>query len=105
MITAGEGKYQVWLKREEVGNQLVYILGGGEKPHIGSMVLKIPGKECQTVKLEDHYDHVVLEPIAEAASEKYQTKVVALGGVHVDNATKDEIDILIANCRELIRSI
>lgn len=105
MITAGEGKYRVWLKREEVGNQLVYILGGGEKSHIGSVVIKIPGEECRVMKLEDHYDHVVLEPIAEAACEKYQTKVVALGGVHVDNATKDEIDILIANCRELIRSI
>ena len=105
MITAGDGKYRVWLKREEVGNQLVYILGGGEKSHIGSVVLKIPGEECRTMKLEGHYDHVVLEPIAVEACEKYQTKVVALGGVHVDNATKDEIDILIANCRELIRSI
>lgn len=105
MNTFGEGKYRVWLRAEEIGSDLLLILGGGERPHIGAMVLKIPGRPAEIVTLDNHYDHVVLEPIAEAASDRYQKKVVAIGGVHVENASKDEIDLLVKNCKELIKFI
>jgi hypothetical protein len=105
MITAGEGKYKVWLKLEMLSNERVYILGGGERPHVGSVVVKEPEKELRIMKLEGHYDHMVLEPIAIAACEKYKTKIVAVGGVHVDNASKDEIDLLVKNCKELSECI
>lgn len=139
MITAGEGKYRVWLKQEDLGNDLLYILGGGERPHVGGVVVKVPGTGCGTsgrtgdgigdgtgggtgdetgdgtgnaagektkvLKLENHYDHLVLEPLAEAACRKYNKTVVVVGGIHVDNASKDEIDKLIANCEELKKCI
>jgi hypothetical protein len=31
--------------------------------------------------------------------------VVAVGGVHVDNATKKEIDLLVENCKKLAKKI
>jgi hypothetical protein len=105
MITAGEGKYKVWLKLEMLSNERVYILGGGERPHIGSVVVKEPGKETRILKMEGHYDHKVLEPIARAACDMYNTKVVAIGGVHVENAKKEEIDLLVKNCKELSECI
>ena len=105
MNTSGEGRYKVWLKKEEIGEDLVYILGGGERSHIGSVVVKEPGEESKFIKLEGHYDHVVLEPIAVKACDKYGKTVVAVGGVHVDNASKDEIDLLIYNCREFLECI
>lgn len=105
MITSGEGKYRVWLKEERIGEDRLYILGGGEKPHIGGVVIMEPGKELQIVRLENHYDHVVLGPIAEEASTKYQVTAVAVGGIHIDNASKDEIDIIVNNCRELMKCI
>jgi hypothetical protein len=105
MITAGEGKYKVWLKEEMLSNERVYILGGGERPHIGGIVVKDPGKDPRITKLENHYDHIVLEPIAQAACEKYGTRVVVVGGIHVDSASKKEIDMLVENCRELSECI
>lgn len=105
MITAGKGKYKVWLKEENLSHERLYILGGGERPHIGGVVIIEPGKKANVVKFEGHYDHIVLEPIAEEACKKYNTKVVAVGGVHVDNASKKEIDILVKNCRELVKCI
>ncbi|UCG70864.1 MAG: hypothetical protein JSV09_07675 [Thermoplasmata archaeon] len=105
MITAGSGKYRVWLKEENLDNERLYILGGGERSHIGGVVIIEPGKKANVVKLEGHYDFIVLEPIAEEACKKYNTKVVAVGGVHVDNASKEEIDILVKNCRELVKCI
>ena len=105
MLTSGKGKYKVWLEQKKVGQDLIYFLGGGEKPHIGSVVVCEPGKKTQVVKLEGHYDDIVLKPIAEAACKKYKTKVVAVGGVHIDNATKEEIELLVKNCRDLIKKL
>ena len=102
MITSGEGKYKVRLEEKKIGND---ILGGGEQPHIGGVVICEPNKNPQVIRLEGHYDAVVLKPIAEAACKKYKTKVVAVGGVHVDNATKEEIEKLVENCKELVKCI
>ena len=105
MVTSGEGKYKVFLEEKKIDDDLIYILRGGEKPHIGGIVVCEPGKKPRVVKLEGHYDYIVLEPIAVAACKKYDKKVVAIGGVHVDNATKDEIDLLVKNCKELVKCI
>ena len=79
-----------------------FFLGGGERSHIGGVVICEPGKPAQAIRLTGHYDDVVLKPIAEIACEKYKTKVVAIGGVHIAHATKREIDLLIKNCKELV---
>jgi hypothetical protein len=105
MITSGKGKYKVWLKREKIGDDLVFFLGGGERSHIGGVVICQPGKPVQAIRLTGHYDDIVLQPIAELACSKYKTKVVALGGVHVDHATKQEIDLLVENCKKLVERI
>jgi len=105
MITSGKGKYKVFLEKKEIDTDLIYILGGGERPHIGGVVICEPNQETRVIKFENHYDTIVLQPIAEAACKKYKQKVVAIGGVHVDNATKEEIDKLVENCKELIKCI
>lgn len=105
MLTCGKGKYKVWLEQKKIGQDLIYFLGGGEKPHVGSVVVCEPGKKTKVVKLEGHYDDVVLKPIAEAACKKYKTTVVAVGGVHVDNATDEEINLLVKNCYDLIKKL
>ena len=105
MITSGEGKYKVFLEEKKIGADFIYILGGGERSHIGGVVICEPGKEPNAIRLEGHFDDIVLLPIAEAACKKYKTKVVAVGGVHVDNASQDEIDLLVNNCKELVKCI
>ena len=105
MIISGEGKYRVWLEQKKLDDGLIYILGGGEKSHIGGIVICEPGKPSNVIRLEGHYDDIVLKPIAEASCKKYGVKVVAIGGVHVDNATKKEINILVKNCKGLVKCI
>ena len=105
MITSGRGKYTVWLRRYEIGEDLVFLLGGGERSHVGGVVIAEPGKKIQAIRLSGHYDDIVLKPIAETACKKYKTKVIAIGGVHVDNATKEEINLLVKNCEKLVKKI
>ena len=101
MHTFGEGKYQVWLEKKHLGDDLLLILGGGEKPHLGAIIICEPKKPIQVVKMQGHYDHIVIKPLAEKACTKYHTRVIAVGGIHIDNASKEEIKILVENCKEL----
>jgi hypothetical protein len=105
MITSGEGKYKVFLEKRKLDRNIVYILGGGERSHIGGVVICEPDKKPNAIRLVGHYDDVVLKPIAEEACKKYKTTIVAVGGVHVDNASKEEIEILVKNCKELLKCI
>ena len=105
MITSGDGKYKVWFEEKKIGDDILYVLGGGERTHIGGIVVCEPDKTPRVIRLEGHYDDIVLKPIAEMACKKYKTKVVALGGVHIDNASKEDIDKLVENCRSLIACI
>ncbi len=105
MITSGEGKYKVFLEEKKIGDDIIYVLSGGEKSHIGGIVVCEPRKDPKIIHLENHYDYVILEPIAKTACEKYKTTVVAVGGVHIDNASKQEIEIIIENCKELLKCI
>jgi hypothetical protein len=105
MITSGKGKYEVWLRLIKIGDDRIYILGGGEKPHVGGIVICEPNKSTNTINFKGHYDNIVLKLIAEAACKKYKTKIVSIGGVHVENASKVEIDRLVQNCKGLIKCI
>lgn len=105
MITYGDGKHRVWLKRIELDEDLVYVLGGGEKSHVGSVAIMVPGENCNVITRKGHYDHVVIKPIAEAICERYGQTVVVVGGIHVDDATKEDIEILKRNCEELVKCI
>ncbi|MBU7016673.1 MAG: hypothetical protein HXS44_04145 [Theionarchaea archaeon] len=105
MIYSGEGRYRVWLKVEIIGEDRLYILGGGENPHIGGMVVMEPGKEALILRLGNHYDYQVLQPLAEEACRKYEVTAAAVGGIHIDNASKEEIQIIVDNCKELMKCI
>jgi gallate decarboxylase subunit D len=101
MITSGEGRLQVHLDIQKIGPDFLFILGGGEQPHIGGVIVCTPNEDPKVIRLGSHYDYLVLEPLAVKACRKYKTTVVAVGGIHIDHARKDEIDMIIKNCEKL----
>ena len=102
---AGEGRCRVWLEKRELEDGLVYVLGGGESSHIGGVIYNEPGKPLELIEIGSHHDPEVLIPIAKASCQRYGKPVVVTGGIHIDNATKDEIDTIINNCKELLKCI
>lgn len=105
MHTAGTGKYRVWMEKKSFDEGILLIVGGGEKSHIGGIVVAEPEKKPQVTRFPGHYDDIILQPLAEEACRKYHTRVVALGGIHVDNASQKEIEQLVENGRGLIPCI
>ena len=100
-ISAGKGKYQVWFEKHPIGSDILFILGGGQIPHIGGIVVCEPDQPPQIIKLGNHYDHQVLQPLAETACKRYNTTIVAVGGIHIDQATKEDISKILENCKKL----
>lgn len=105
MITSGKGKHKVFLKEISVGSDKLFFLYGGDKPHIGGIAICSPGEKSKTISLQHHKDNIVLLPIAEKGCSKYKVTTVAVGGIHIDNATKNDIDIILKNCKELLSCI
>jgi len=101
MITLGKGKHRVNLEKHRIGDDFLLVLQGGQRPHIGAVVTCQPGKASSIVKLGEHKDHIVLRPLAETMCKKYGVTVVAVGGIHIDDATKEDIDLVIQNCKRL----
>ncbi len=105
MISEGKGKYKVWLKELKQGKDIILLLGGGERPHIGSVVLCEPGKKPRTLNRKWHFDWMVAKPIAKRICKKRGKPVVCIAGIHIDNATKEEIELLKENCKKIEKKI
>jgi hypothetical protein len=101
VISAGSGKFRVWLRETRHGDDVVLFLGGGEKPHVGSVIICEPGKKARVVNRKGHFDWMVAKPMAEKLCRKTKKPVVCIAGVHVDNATREDIGLLKRNCREI----
>lgn len=105
MKSAGKGKYRVWAREEKIGKDAIVTVGGGERPHIGSVIVCEPGKKAKTMTLLTHKDYVIGKPIAEKLCRKRNKTIVCICGVHVNNASKDEIRLLVKNGKELERKL
>lgn len=106
-VQAGEGKYTVSITATATGNGIILQLLGGEKPHVGAVVIGLPRPSladpaqisCNSivVPLLGHKDDEVARPVAERVTRLCGQPVVVIAGIHVDQATGAEIDLLKEN--------
>lgn len=84
-----------------LGDDLAVLLYGGEREHIGSAVLSVPRlslKDDGTVSctssvlnLPGHKDEAICRMVSESLSASLGKTVLAAGGFHVDNLSKEDI--------------
>lgn len=99
--SAGQGAFQVWARAWETEDGLVLGLFGGEKTHVGTVVLSVPRPSLSdpaqvsctssVLNLVGHKEEDLLRPLAEEAARRLRRPVVAVAGIHVDGATKEQI--------------
>lgn len=110
-VSVGEGKFKVKLDIHTTkGNGLSGFLSGGELPHLGGTVLATPGillhgkmlSSCDEwlVTVPGHKDTGIAQFVARKICIATSEPVSISAGVHVDNATQDEIKILWDNCSD-----
>jgi len=102
MISAGEGKYTVRLESYNVGKDRLVIIIGGEEEHIGSATLIEETDHLQTISKQGHKDHIVSEKMANIIYDTIGKDLLVVCGIHIDVASKEEIDILVDNAQACV---
>jgi len=102
MISAGEGRYTVRLESYDIGKDMLIVITGGEEDHIGSATLIETKGHLQTMIKKGHQDHVVSEKMANIIYDTIGKDLLVVCGIHIDDASKEEIDVLIDNAQACV---
>ncbi len=113
MWSVGEGRLKVWCTLTKIGDGLVICLGGGDRPHIGSVSISVPYKRkngfwsvsTSTITLPSHRDDAITRAVSEKVAKVTGMVVVAVGGVHVEDASKSDIEKIIEGAEELAEKV
>ena len=102
----GAGKHKLTATVTAVVDGISIYLGGGDKPHIGTVVISQPrpslahdGERSATssvINLLNHKDDLIAIPLAEHICKTMNKVVVISAGVHIDQATEDDLAIIAA---------
>ena len=109
-IIEGKDKYKVKLVVIKSGEDLTVIISGGEKPHIGAMAISIPRpslKDSNKVStstsvftLIGHKEDELSKQIAENITKITKKITVVIVGLHIENATFQDIEYLVQNTQK-----
>jgi hypothetical protein len=111
----GSMPYTVHAEVRLLGADVLVILSGGTKPHIGSIAAahtrpsltdeKIVSSTSSVYNFLGHKDHVIAQRVAEMLSSRLDRNVVAVAGFHIDKITQEGISRVVENCDELAKEI
>jgi hypothetical protein len=101
----GDGRHKVWAEAIAAGEDIVIFIGGGERPHVGSLSLADAGHAPFSASIPGHKDYLVSSKVATRVSKELGKTCAVVAGIHVDNATKPDIGLLLKNsdkCLDLL---
>ncbi|MFB0544634.1 MAG: hypothetical protein ACETVN_02875, partial [Asgard group archaeon] len=112
-LEEGEGRTKLHLIAVFSGDDLIVVIFGGNRPHIGSVTVAYPpftdeekkrekeGVVLSTIPLPGHKDYVVSEMVAEKVSRVLGRVVAVSVGIHIERASKAEIEEVLKNSEKL----
>jgi hypothetical protein len=111
----GEGKFDLNASVFEVGQDLVVIIWGGERPHIGAVALAQPRKSLKNAEITSatasvlsilgHKEDTVVKTVSERLACASNRPVAVTAGMHWDDIQESEIEQILKNVEKLIREI
>lgn len=92
---------KIVISKSLLGDDLLIVVKGGDKPHIGTTVLAVPrpsltgdgsvSTTSSVLNVSGHKDETICRILAEKASKKYGATVVCTGGFHMDGINAGQI--------------
>ena len=114
-FSCGSPPYKVEAQVTLIGSDLLVVLYGGSKPHIGSVAVALPRPSLRDKKQMSstssvynflgHKDYVIAQRVAELLSSRLNKNVVVVAGIHIDRISKKGIAKVIENCDKLAQKI
>ena len=102
MIEFGDDELKVICEYKYIGDDLLVIISN-KNPHIGGVSLFC--NNTYTIKKPNHKDHIISQKIAKQLGEILKKDVLVICGIHIDNATKKQIDLVIKNTEKCIQKL
>jgi hypothetical protein len=96
-IDYGKGKYKIYLKSIKIGNDFLIIITSRHE-HIGGVSL-IDANLLSSIKKTNHKDDIVSNIVAPIIYKELNKDTLVVCGIHLNNATKDDINILVENAK------
>jgi hypothetical protein len=111
-INEGEGSFAIRLQAFPLDNGIIIHITGGDKPHIGGVAVGLPRPSTQdpsrvtanvsVISILGHKDDELARPIADQLVRALNSIVVVIAGVHIHQATKEDIAKVIANANQAV---
>lgn len=111
-IVEGKDKFRVKLVTIKSGEDLTIVISGGEKPHIGAIAVSIPRHSLKDLNkvsastsvfvLVGHKEDELSKQIAENITKITKKVTVVIAGLHIENATSQDIEYLIQNTQKVV---
>lgn len=108
---AGQGtKYHIIAEAVRCGNDFNISIIGGSAPHVGAVSLAVyePIRDSATVStmtVHTHRDDFVTSMAAKEFSRALKCTVSVSAGIHIEDATGEDISILQANTEICLRTL
>lgn len=105
-VFCGAGRYKVELTAIVTAEGYSITLTGGEKPHVGGVVMCLFDQSIQKVQMAaefsgpGHKDTVAAELVARLICQQTGENTVVVCGIHIDKASAAEIKILLQNSEQ-----
>ena len=103
----GELKHKVFGFLLYTNSSISLNILGGNKPHIGSIIISYPRASLKdknitsvttsTHNICGHKDDEIGKPIAEMFAREFNLITVVVIGIHINNASNDEINLISKN--------
>lgn len=106
----GEGRCHISLTLMDTGDGIHGLLTGGEKPHVGGVVLAIPrpslrgegwSADIYITPVPGHKDVDVARTVAATLASELRFPVVITAGIHSDQLCAEELREIISHCESL----
>jgi hypothetical protein len=110
-VSVGDDIYKVVAELKIIGDDLLISVWGGTKPHIGSISVSVPrpglkdgtrmSSTSSVINLIGHKDEVIARKFSEQLAAKFNRNAIATAGVHIDDITENQINIIMQNITAL----
>jgi hypothetical protein len=98
----GKGRHRVWAEAIVAGEDLVIFVGGGERPHVGSLSIAAAEGAPISLSVPGHKDYIVSDGWARRVSMETGKACVVVAGLHVDNGKESDIGMLLKNSEKCL---
>ncbi len=102
MISSGSGRLRIRLWWKFAGEDLIVFIGGGRE-HVGSA--SICDGKLYTARRGEHMDFVVSDSAVQRINRELGITACVICGIHVDNASEEEIRQLVRNADECVKKL